>query len=41
MHPVTPFAELHPALLQAGVTAGLALLCSLLFYRFRKPYFLW
>jgi len=41
--PVTPypFSELHAAILQAAVTAGLALLCSLLYGRFRKPYFFW
>jgi len=35
------FSELHAAILQAAVTAGLALLCTLLYGRFRKPYFLW
>ena len=39
--PPTPAGELHAALLQAAITAGLALLCAFLFYRYRKPYFGW
>lgn len=33
--------ELHPALLQATITLGLACLCALLYRRYRKPYFGW
>ena len=33
--------ELHAALLQAAITAGLATLCGFLFLRYRKPYFGW
>jgi signal transduction histidine kinase len=33
--------ELHAALLQAAITAGLAVLCAFLFSRYRKPYFGW
>lgn len=33
--------ELHPALLQATVTLGLACLCAVLYRRYRKPYFGW
>jgi signal transduction histidine kinase len=33
--------ELHAALLQAAITAGLAVLCAFLFSRYRKPYFAW
>jgi len=33
--------ELDAALLQAAITAALAVLCAFLFYRYRKPYFAW
>ena len=33
--------ELHASLLQAAITAGLAVLCGFLFSRYRKPYFAW
>jgi signal transduction histidine kinase len=33
--------ELDPALLQAAITLGLAVLCGLLYLRYRKHYFLW
>jgi signal transduction histidine kinase len=33
--------ELQAAFLQAAITAGLAVLCSILYFRFHKPYFLW
>ena len=36
-----PAFELHAALLQAAITAGLALLFGFLFSRYRKPYFGW
>ena len=39
--PPAPAVELHAALLQAAITAGLALLCGFLFSRYRKPYFGW
>jgi signal transduction histidine kinase len=39
--PPTPAVELHAALLQAAITAGLAILCAFLFSRYRKPYFGW
>src|SRR5688572_11708257 len=39
--PPAPAVELHAALLQAAITAGLALLCGFLFSRYRKPYFAW
>src|SRR4029453_119280 len=39
--PPAPAVELHAALLQAAITAGLALLCGFLFQRYRKPYFAW
>jgi signal transduction histidine kinase len=39
--PVTAAEELHAALLQAGLTAALALLCAFLSHRYRKPYFAW
>jgi len=39
--PPAPALELHAALLQAAITAGLALLCGFLFSRYRKPYFGW
>lgn len=38
---LTPSAELHPALLQAAITLGLAALCGVLYARYRKPAFLW
>ncbi|HXG43977.1 MAG TPA: GAF domain-containing sensor histidine kinase [Gemmatimonadales bacterium] len=38
---LTPSAELHPALLQAAITLGLAVLCGVLHARYRKPAFLW
>src|SRR6266850_2949504 len=38
---MSAFAELHPALLQAVITLGLASLCALLYRRYRKPYFFW
>ena len=33
--------ELHPALLQATITLGLACLCALLYRRYHKLYFFW
>ena len=39
--PPAPAVELHAALLQAAITAGLALLCGFLFNRYRKPYLGW
>ncbi|MDQ3426322.1 MAG: hypothetical protein M3477_00695, partial [Gemmatimonadota bacterium] len=33
--------ELDAALLQAAITAALAVLCAFLFHRYRKPYFAW
>ena len=33
--------ELHAAVLQAAITAGLAVLCAFLFSRYRKPYLGW
>ncbi|MGH7534784.1 MAG: hypothetical protein ACREMG_04295, partial [Gemmatimonadales bacterium] len=33
--------ELHAALLQAAITAALALLCGFLYHRYRKPYLAW
>ena len=39
--PATATEELHAALLQAGLTAALALLCAFLYHRYRKPYFAW
>lgn len=41
--PVPPTAteELHAALLQAVLTAAVALLCAFLYQRYRKPYFAW
>ncbi|MBA3443535.1 MAG: GAF domain-containing sensor histidine kinase [Gemmatimonadales bacterium] len=39
--PPATAVELHAALLQAAITAGLAVLCAFLFYRYRKPYFGW
>jgi signal transduction histidine kinase len=38
---VTLPAELHPALLQAAITIGLALLSWTLHRRYRKPYYAW
>ena len=39
--PAAATEELHAALLQAALTAALALLCAFLFQRYRKPYFGW
>ena len=39
--PPASAVELHAALLQAAITAGLAVLCAFLFSRYRKPYFGW
>jgi signal transduction histidine kinase len=39
--PATAAEELHAALLQAGLTAALAVLCAFLSHRYRKPYFAW
>ncbi len=39
--PPATAVELHAALLQAAITAGLAVLCAFLFSRYRKPYFGW
>ncbi|HEX5387056.1 MAG TPA: GAF domain-containing sensor histidine kinase [Gemmatimonadales bacterium] len=39
--PVAGDVELAAALLQAAVTAALAVLCGFLFQRYRKPYFAW
>ncbi len=39
--PATTMEELHAALLQAGLTAALAVLCAFLHHRYRKPYFAW
>lgn len=39
--PPAATAELDAALLQAGITAALAVLCAFLFSRYRKPYFAW
>jgi len=36
-----PTTELHAAVLLAAVTLGLAFVCGLLFYRYRKPYLGW
>ena len=44
MNAATPLAdnsELAAALLQAAITAALALLCAFLYQRYRKPYFAW
>jgi signal transduction histidine kinase len=38
---VSSLTELHAALLQATITAGLAVLCALLYRRYQKPYFFW
>ena len=37
--PATATEELHAALLQAVLTAAVALLCAFLYHRYRKPYF--
>jgi hypothetical protein len=37
----TGLTELQAALLQATITLGLALLCGILYERYRKPYFRW
>ncbi len=37
--PATATEELHAALLQAVITAAVALLCAFLYQRYRKPYF--
>ena len=39
--PPATAVELHAGLLQAAITAGLAVLCAFLFSRYRKPYFGW
>ena len=39
--PATAAEELHAALLQAGLTAALAVLCAFLYHRYHKPYFAW
>ena len=39
--PPATAVELHAALLQAAITAGLAVLCAFLFSRYRKAYFGW
>jgi signal transduction histidine kinase len=39
--PAATATELDAALLQAAITAGLAVLCAFLFWRYRKPYFGW
>ena len=39
--PAATAIELDAALLQAAITAGLAVLCAFLFSRYRKPYFGW
>ena len=39
--PAASAIELDAALLQAAITAGLAVLCAFLFSRYRKPYFGW
>jgi signal transduction histidine kinase len=39
--PAASTIELDAALLQAAITAGLAVLCAFLFFRYRKPYFGW
>lgn len=38
---VTRLSELHPAVLQAAVTLGIAALCWYLYHRYRRPSFLW
>jgi signal transduction histidine kinase len=37
--PATATEELHAALLQAVLTAAVAVLCAFLYHRYRKPYF--
>ncbi|MDH4348271.1 MAG: histidine kinase [Gemmatimonadota bacterium] len=39
-NPAQP-TELEAAILQAGITFGLTVLCGLLYRRYRKPYFKW
>jgi signal transduction histidine kinase len=39
--PLSTVAELHPALLQAAITLGIAALCALLYHRYHKPYLFW
>jgi signal transduction histidine kinase len=39
--PLANNSELAAALLQAAITAALAVLCGFLFHRYRKPYFAW
>jgi len=39
--PLAHAVELDAALLQAAITAALALLCAFLYTRYRKPYFAW
>lgn len=39
--PATATEELHAAVLQAVLTAALAVLCAFLYQRYRKPYFGW
>jgi hypothetical protein len=39
--PLASAVELDAALLQAAITAALAVLCAFLFTRYRKPYFAW
>jgi signal transduction histidine kinase len=39
--PATAVEELHAALLQAVLTAAVALLCAFLYQRYRKPYLAW
>jgi signal transduction histidine kinase len=39
--PLTTGIELDAALLQAAITAALAVLCAFLYSRYRKPYFAW
>ncbi|HUL70073.1 MAG TPA: histidine kinase [Gemmatimonadales bacterium] len=41
MPPHAVLIELQAAFLQATITVGLAVLCSVLYFRFHKPYFLW
>ncbi|MEP6573426.1 MAG: GAF domain-containing sensor histidine kinase [Gemmatimonadota bacterium] len=41
MPPSTHTTELNPALLQAAITLALAVLCGVLYGRYRKSYFLW
>ena len=39
--PAAATEELHAALLQAAVTLAVAVLCGVLYRRYRKPYFAW